>query len=319
MLSLDYNNRFIHDLLTERFQTDNPSSIDQVVTDFDGVTFHISTPESKTKILISLYMKCFSELVNYGTLDLLNQIYGPYVHSPVETGYNFSIVIDLEQLPSTQEEREQLIISASLLKRNALAAPFHSAFAKQAELAEMVKKDPESTVLLNKQSVSQNYMAIHYRDEEMIVLWPEHDRVTVVFSTKFLEEADRIFGKVFLQEFVDARRRPSIQTAPQVLFSYREPPLEIRNVGGIQNEDEDSGFVTFVLFERHFTPQVREDCISHIQIFRNTLHYHIKASKAYMHQRMRKRVADFQKVLNRAKPDVKIERKTASGRSFVHA
>ena len=37
---------------------------------------------------------------------------------------------------------------------------------------------------------------------------PAHDRVTVVISTRFEEEADRIFGKVFLQEFVDARRQP---------------------------------------------------------------------------------------------------------------
>jgi len=39
-----------------------------------------------------------------------------------------------------------------------------------------------------------------------------------------------------------------------------------------------------------------------------------------MHSRMRRRVADFLKVLNRAKPEVeeseKKEKKTASGRSF---
>lgn len=262
-------------------------------------------------------MKCYPELVNYGTLDLLKQIYGAYVHEP-EMGYNFSILIDLQQLPATDEEKEQLAMSISMLKRNVLAAPFHRAFTKQAELADLARKDPENAPMLDKQATSQELMAIHYRDEETIVLWPEHDRVTVVFSTKFREETDRIFGKVFLQEFVDARRRPAIQTAPQVLFSYRDPPLEIRDIQGIQKGD-DFGFVTFVLFERHFTPQNREDCISHIQVFRNTLHFHIKASKAYMHQRMRKRVADFQKVLNRAKPDVELERKTATGRSFVRA
>ncbi|KAG2125347.1 NUC071 domain-containing protein [Suillus clintonianus] len=41
---------------------------------------------------------------------------------------------------------------------------------------------------------------------------------------------DRIFGKVFLQEFVDARRQPSIQNAPQVLYTNRDPPLEIRDL-----------------------------------------------------------------------------------------
>lgn len=68
--------------------------------------------------------------------------------------------------------------------------------------------------------------------------------MTVIFSTIFKEETDRILGKVFLQEFVDARRRPSCQTAPQVLYSNREPPLEIRHIKGL-DMTERAGYVTF--------------------------------------------------------------------------
>ncbi|EEB06341.1 ARP2/3 actin-organizing complex subunit Arc34 [Schizosaccharomyces japonicus yFS275] len=317
MLNLDYNNIFLYELLTERLSSPTPVGIDQVVTDFDGVLFHVSTPETKTKIVVSLFMKCFAELEQYGSGELLNATYGSYVQTPAESGYNFSILIDLENLPESIEERQKLAFDVSMLKRNALAAPFHRAFAKQEELAAAVAQTPDNAQLIDAESRKNNIMAIHYRAEETIVILPEHDRVTIVFSTKFREETDRVFGKVFLQEFVDARRRPAIQTAPQVLFSYKEPPLEVRDVPDISKGEDDIGYVTFVLFQRHFTPQVREACISHIQVFRNTLHYHIKASKSYMHQRMRKRVADFQKVLNRAKPDVETEKKTASGRSFV--
>ena len=42
-------------------------------------------------------------------------------------------------------------------------------------------------------------MQIHYRDEEAIYVQASPDRVTVIFSTVFREETDRIFGKVFLQ------------------------------------------------------------------------------------------------------------------------
>lgn len=50
-----------------------------------------------------------------------------------------------------------------------------------------------------------------------------------------------------------------------------------------------------VLFPRHLTAQRRAEVISHIQTFRDYFHYHIKASKAYIHSRMRKRTADFLK------------------------
>lgn len=71
------------------------------MSDFDGVTFHISTPESKTKILVSLQVKCYQELVQYGAQSVLEREYGPYIVEP-ETGYDFSVLVDLENLPEGQ-------------------------------------------------------------------------------------------------------------------------------------------------------------------------------------------------------------------------
>lgn len=194
-----------------------------------------------------------------------------------------------------------------------MAAPFERAFRAQAELE--AKHDPAAPA-----PDAATLIPVHYRAEEALYIIPSHDRVTVVFSTLFEEETDRIFGRVFLQEFLDARRQPSIQNAPQVKYLTREPPLEIRSMTGLKR-GEDVGYVTFVLFPRHFQhPDVRASTISHIQLFRDYLHYHIKCSKAYMHSRMRSRVSDMLKVLNRAKPDVaEKERKTASGRAFRRA
>lgn len=166
----------------------------------------------------------------------------------------------------TKADRDALIHSVSLLKRNAMAAPFEHAFTQQAALE--AQHDPANP------APAGTLVTVSYRADEAFYLVPAHDRVTVVFSTRFEEETDRIFGKVFLQEFVDARRQPSIQNAPQVLYSSREPPLEIRDVPGLQR-GEDTGYVTFVLFPRHFQhPEKRFSTISHIQLFRDYLHYH---------------------------------------------
>ena len=78
-----------------------PISIDQVVSDFDGVTYHISTLESKTKILISISVKCFQELLQYGAQEVLQREYGSYAVEP-EQGYDFSVLVDLENLPAEQ-------------------------------------------------------------------------------------------------------------------------------------------------------------------------------------------------------------------------
>ncbi|KAI1192665.1 Arp2/3 complex [Nemania serpens] len=314
MLLLDYQNVLIQSVLTERFSGAPPAHIDQTVSDFDGVTFHISTPETKTQILVSLQIRCFRELVQYGAEEVLRREYGQYIVSP-ETGYDFSILIDLENLPASKEDRDELIKKVSLLKRNAMAAPFEHAYSEHYKLKEAASKFTSEEAPQGVQE-GGNVMAIHYRDEEAIYVKASHDRVTVIFSTIFREETDRVFGKVFIQEFVDARRR-AIQNAPQVLFR-NDPPLELQGVPGVTaTSNGEVGYVTFVLFPRHLTPQRMPDVISHIQTFRDYFHYHIKASKAYIHSRMRRRTADFLQVLRRARPEnEEKERKTASGRTF---
>lgn len=313
MLLLQYHNLLLKSILTERLEFGaQPSSIDQLISDFDNVTFHVSTPETKTKILVSLYIKCWNDLVKYGVNELLQREYGQYIVEP-EQGYNFSLLLDLDNLPATIEERDELVDKISLLKRNALAAPFEKAFDQFDKLSKEAAAN--SADLYVPEASSTETMTIHYRAEENMFIKASHDRVTVIFSTIFRDETDKAYGKIFLQEFVDARKR-AIQNAPQVLYSPKEPPLEVREVPGLKVSD-DIGYVTFVLFPRHLTLQRRENCISHIQTFRDYFHYHIKCSKAYMHSRMRFRVSEFLKVLNRAKPEnLEKEKKTASGRRF---
>jgi len=314
MLLLDYQNVLIQSILTERFSGAPPASIDQTVSDFDGVTFHISTPETKSQILLSIQIRCFKDLVQYGAEQVLQREYGSYI-TQTEPGFDLSVLIDLESLPESQEEREALALKFALLKRNAMAAPFEQAYEEHYKLKEEASKFTSEEA---PQGVREGgeVKAIHYREEEAIYVKASHDRVTVIFSTIFREETDRVFGKVFIQEFVDARRR-AIQNAPQVLFK-NDPPLELQGVPGVRNDgSEKIGYVTFVLFPRHLTPQRMPEVISHIQTFRDYFHYHIKASKAYIHSRMRKRTADFLQVLRRARPEnEEKERKTASGRTF---
>ncbi|KAK4565421.1 Arp complex subunit [Recurvomyces mirabilis] len=315
MLLLDYGNLLIESLLKDRFAPGaTPTSIDQISGEFDNTSFHISTPESKTKILISLAIKCYPELVKYGAEEVLQREYGSLIVQP-ESGYDFSVQVDLEQLPESEEEKTDLIRRISLMKRNALAAPFEQAFDEFASLQEQARQYTSESAPQGLREGGE-VRAIHYREEEAIYIKASHDRVTVIFSTIFREETDRVYGKVFLQEFVDARKR-GVQNAPQVL-ARDDPPLELQGIPGIKAGKGEVTYVTFVLFPRHLTPQRRAEVISHIETFRDYFHYHIKASKAYIHSRMRRRTADFLQVLRRARPEAEEkERKTASGRTFT--
>ncbi|UYV79020.1 ARPC2 [Cordylochernes scorpioides] len=291
-------------------------STDTVIADFDGVLFHISNLNGdKSKLRVSISLKFYKELQEHGADELLKREYGSLIMTPPEDGYNVTLLFNLEQVP---EDYEELVRKAGLLKRNCFASVFEKYFQFQ--------EDGEAG---HKRAV------IHYRDDETMYVEAKADRVTVVFSTIFKDENDIIIGKVFMQEFKEGRK--ASHTAPQVLFSHREPPMELQHTDA--RVGDNIGYITFgigfflvhitlvyftcldllaVLFPRHTNRAARDNTINLIHIFRDYLHYHIKCSKAYIHSRMRAKTSDFLKVLNRARPEPKnVEKKTITGRTFT--
>ncbi|CDK25994.1 unnamed protein product [Kuraishia capsulata CBS 1993] len=325
MLQLEPQNLLIQEAFGAAFSEDyQPITLDRIITDFDFTTYHISTPESKTKILLSINIKCWPDLVEHGVLALLAEKYAGFqILDQPEPGWDFSIYVDLETTNfGSEEAKSEAIENLSLLKRNCFAAPFLKAFARYEELSAQQPPDPNNIYGEDSTNNSnEKVLQIHYRDAESIFVKPSNDRVTVIFSTIFKDEQDKVFSKVFLQEFSDARKR-SIQTAPQVINSHKEPPLEIRHLIRETANAKDTSYITFVLFPRHLsTDDAKWNTITHIELFRSYFHYHIKIVKCYLHQRMRYRVSGFMKVLNRARrehddEELKAERKTASGRRF---
>lgn len=296
MILLETENRIVADTLNNKFESaaagNKHENTEMTFADFDGVVYHISNLDGdKTKLLVSISLKFWEQLQEHGANTVLERVYGSYLTTP-EDGFNVSLLFDLTDLP---EDTKTLASKAAHLKRNCFASVFETFFEAQA------KGD----------SIKQ--AVIPYRDDETMYVEAKKDRVTVVFSTVFRDASDVTFGKVFMQEFKEGRRRN--QTGPQVLYCHGNPPQELE--GHNAAVGDNIGYVTFVLFPRHTAPNVRDNTIDLIHTFRNYLHYHIKCSKAYMHQRMRAKTSEFLKVLNRARPEEKNkEKKTFTGKTF---
>lgn len=345
MLHLQPSNLLIQKTFTEALEANKsgePLTFDRIISDFDYTNFHVSNdPENKTQLFLSVRTKAWDSILNcdnngsQGVLPYLAAKYtrlaGITVAGGSESGFDYTLAIDLNQLTG------ETIVQLSLLKTNIMSYPFYLAFQEFATLSAQnpttttvtVGRFNEETGNVSSIDVSSTLYTIQYRDNENMFIKPSNDRITVIFETFFQDETDKVFGKVFLQEFVDARKRNrDIQSAPQVIFST-EPPLELQNHLPKNNEVNDEAskrFITFVLFPRHFAnDELQFKTVSQLTLFRNYFHYHIKCSKAYMHSRMRYRVDTFVKVLNRAKIDEDDEengntetKRTITGRKMVY-
>lgn len=279
MIFLDEGNQILETLLNKRLAPGAPQEpADVTLADFDNVAYRVFVAaEAKNWVYVSIAMPCLGDLRKYGADMLLEEDYDGMVCDTSE-GYDLTIAFDLDNL---SDSPEAIVKKVSCLKRNLMGAPLNQSFA----------------AMVNGASGSLSPIQIDYRPNESLFIVPGSDRVVVVYSVDFADETDKAIAMVFLQEFAEAQRRE--RSAPPCSFS-RDPPREVE---AMELRDSVLGYVSFAVFSTHVDSEAkRENVVTLLQGFRAYLHYHIKASKSYLHTRMRARVSALLKVLRRAHP-----------------
>jgi len=232
MILLDSINKLIENCLLERMREEKPVSVEFKVADFDGGRYHISTSESKSELSVSFTSGAADSLLKNGGQEELKKFYGAALVAP-ESGYHVTIRYTVDGVP--EAEQAKIASQAGQLKSVLYAAPIIVACGKLESgsggpIVDIPLRNPE---------------------ERMWIKQDQKDRVTVIFSVKFTDPDDVVFGKVFLQEF-----KKSVAGAPSVDFRF-DPPGELTGVANLPRSRgvgaaSDVGYVTFVLFDRHY-------------------------------------------------------------------
>jgi len=297
MILLETLNIVVRDAIVE-WLGGEPQMVEIKCADFDGVAFHIHTPPSSTSTLnISIKSPAAQSLLREGGMDLLKKIYGNNVATP-ESGYDAQLTITHNSV--SPPERVNFATKCATMKSYLYAAPVYLRM--------------ESSV---NNAVLPGLVDIPLRShkERMWVKQDSVDRLTVIFSIDFLAYNDSVLGQVFCTEFAK-----SLQGAPTVSYTPNKqpPPLELKGVSGLPQGDGVS-YITFVVYDRHYKGPLAklENCAFTVVSFRNYIHYHLKCCKSYLHTRMRTRVENLLKVLNRAKQQTtNVQKKTIAGKAF---
>jgi actin related protein 2/3 complex subunit 2 len=228
---------------------------------------------------------------------VFDEYFGKYAHSNTENSYDITLAINLDELPSTDAEKEALATLLARIKRYILGAP----------LLAMGRA-------LDQKAPLTNNVVIEVRSGEYIYFVPRPDRIVAIFDIAFKDPTDVAVAKVFMQGFTEMGRNKSFATAPQPLF-MTSAPSEIADVPELKaNNSPRFGFLSFGIQPRHVDAKSLDNTVDRFVQFRAYMHYHIKCSKSQMHTRMRKRVEHLLQVLNRAIPDTP---KTGEARSFL--
>ena len=299
LIFLDAKCAILHEQLRPRLLEGKREACDIAFADFDDVKFRIvSSPECPNIVKVNMFTRAAKELKAMGSKELLERLF-PGQETTPDPEYSVAIEFDCDRIVDPPAFLERV----SLLKRHMMCGPMYKAF----------------TALQAKKSEGMPVMRIDYRQGESIFVCPSATKVVVIFLVDFSDLTDKALAKVFMQEFMEAKR--TVTNAPPVSYFPREPPAELASMASSLRLGADTvGFISFALEERHVLGERLENSMTLLAGFRNYLHYHIKASKTYLHMRMRKRVAGWLQVLNRAIPERAAgdkEMKTITGKTFT--
>jgi actin related protein 2/3 complex subunit 2 len=301
MILLESGNRILGETVSAQLIRDSNEekreAMDVRLCDFDDVMYRIVIEkDNRSQMRVSFSAPWWNQIKEHGGQDALDKHYKDLVTDP-ESGFDVTLLINLE---SPSSKPEELVQKLSNLKANLLGGLFDFYLSK---------------VLQGGKDKSYRFKL---RSDTEIFFVPGNERVAIIFALDFKEKVDKAVAKVFLQEFVDAKR--NLGAAPPVTWSSN-PPMELKEFGISEPVPGLLGFCTFPILKSHVDKDKKEKAIAVLQSFRTYLQYHIKCSKSYFHQRMRLRVKELLGVLNRAKqePLQEAQKKTITGRTFTRA
>lgn len=302
---LDAAHEILVDAIGSRLHDGLREPCEMSVADFDEVKYKLVVLSESTHVVtLNIAMPCAAALKTLGLAKTLSDTY-PGMETTPEDGFDVAVQLDLNNVTDATATLSKL----TLLRRNLIGTPFTQSFKS----------------LTGVGAGSLSLMTLPWRRNESVFLCPGADpakpgvldRVIVVFSFDFVEESDKAFARIFLQQFVEVQRK--VNNAPPCQFSEStNPPTEVR--GAALPSGDIVGYLSLTIFKSHVdSPDKLEKVVTNLVGLRNYLQYHIKASKTYLHMRMRRKVSSWLQVLNRAvmTGDVEKEKKTASGKTFT--
>ena len=329
MILLEYESAILRNLLERSLDENEKLSGTYQFCDFDGVEFQIifdrpkESKESKeakskepTTIIVKIKLPGAKEIMENGGEEYYQRLYGEYIIDPKEGKgsedkgndkvYTHAIKFVLQGLE--EKKQKELITLAARLRANLMAAPF-------IYVAEKYSK---------KESFAPFEIPYRPTTMESIFITPSDNGAIATFAIHFSDPGDRIIGQVFFQELKAARTK--IPSAPGINFSFTVPKdLEAFTLPPAYKAGEDGqkeaayGFVSLVLGQSQLSEPKRVQMAFNVPLFRNYLHYHIKCTKAFLHQRMRARTSLLLRELDNARPaPKKVIKRTAQGKIINH-
>ncbi|CAD8114323.1 unnamed protein product [Paramecium sonneborni] len=274
-----------------------------------------------SRLYVSFTCFNFKDIFEIAGNYMIQKYYKDYNLEPVEDGFNLTFSFDAKiaksepkipkdadeaQKAEIQEQRaliraenqklfEKVTNDFSSIRRNFYAAAFEQTF-EQINSGTQPKK-----------------FKYQSRENETVYVIPERDAVNIFYEISFSDNVDRTLANLIVTEIIDAKK--NVKNSPPIARSNYQSTILKQSFPEVLNvkQDPNSQLITMTLFQnQHFSKNI-EQLSTFLQGLRQYLHYHIHASKTYLHTRIIKRINQFQRSLQLCQFEPEVEKKGDDG------
>ncbi|KRX00984.1 hypothetical protein PPERSA_09590 [Pseudocohnilembus persalinus] len=271
--------------------------------DYENCKVQFQKNLTNNLLVVSFQCYNFKEIYDAGNKFFIDK-------DTAENGYDITFEISLneiqdkkkkqkdmspEQLEQLQEENNKIkqknkeIITeiserVAQIKRDFYGSPFENAFQNM--------KDGKKDQLKN--------ISYSTRQGEKIWIMSDNcDSISILFGFKFSDKVDAMLAKMIIDEMPDSLRLINSPISVKIV-PYPEAVIDKFPNADKNKNSFPSGIVSINLDTKQHLKNI-EKPTTFLQGFRQYLHYHIHASKSYLHSRLLNRISYFQKQLQTTK------------------
>ncbi|KAL4470701.1 hypothetical protein ABPG72_016706 [Tetrahymena utriculariae] len=290
--------------------------------DYDDTRYCIELNFENNRLYFSFKIPNFNDIYKISGDYMMKKLYKEYqLESVPAAGFDMTISISLGiikeipkiQNPTPEDEEnkkkikeenkrniENISIELSKFRVNFLSCPFQYAF-------DQVREG------------KQTKFTYSTRQGDRVWCLGDAEQITLFFGLSFQDTVDKNIAKLMLDEFVDIKKHiknpPSItRTMEDQKFVYPQNLIdafpELKNI----KEVFLNGLMQFTFFKKQHLNGDTDEVCNFLGTFRQYLHYHISASKSYLHIRLLKNINTNLTNLQRTKFEQEEERSYRSQR-----
>lgn len=267
----------------------------------------INPNDNPAKTILAFKCSGAKEILANGGEDLLKENYKEFYSGETYPGYDVALIVNPEDKPqkiktpadATEEEKAKIKEDNAEVKKKleefAIQVGEKWCKFKSDFMGAPIRKALKEVLEDSKETYTTE---IPYRKDDKYWIKKGENNAVFYFAVHFTDITDMALARIMCNELKDSKKAIS-QAVSVTYFQKIDPSIDVLNELKVNEKYASCGIVSFALSSVHVKKNL-ETAVYFLVTFRQYLEYHIRMAKCLLRTKLRKRIAKFEIIFEKA-------------------